>query len=1340
MWSGIGYNFVNNSSTIYPHNHGTHVAGTVAAVTNNGTGVAGVAGGSGSGDGVRLMSCQVFTNTSNGGFHVAPVYAADNGASISQNSWGYTHAGVYNTPVLDAIDYFNLNGGGISLSGGITIFAAGNANSSGQWYPACYSGTFSVAATNNQDKKAWYSNYDTWIDVSAPGGETSFTSARGVLSTLINNTYGYYQGTSMACPHVSGVAGLLISYALRNGIILSNIDISEILRTTTDDHYNVNPTFNGKLGTGRVNAETALIEVQDMLSGVMNPMHFNAQIAGPNQINLSWQKNNNNNDVILAWSYEDNIDDLINGTSYEVGQTLAGGGIVLFKGSSISFEHLNLMEATKYYYRLWSFNELNEYSAGRHISATTECEYYAELPFLEDFNASTELPDCWEIVDHIGNGQVWKFGSGGYLIYTTGNYAYLNSYTYGTGNSQNADLITPTFDLSGYIEVHLKFKHYFRSYSSSAGRLSYSIDNGQTWVLIQTWSGSSTSNPETFNMALPAVDGKSQVKFKFNYTGTSAYYWSVDDVEVVGSLTNPSSYFAAEPTDALVGETITFSELVGGSSYSIWEWDFGDGADPPTATGQGPHEVVYYTNGTKTVSLTLDGVYSEVKSDYVSVNEQAIVYNENFEPVPAYSTVPAGWDIMRNTAADGGLNGNNLVPAATDAWFINTITSGLNPPAEFVKNGEASLAIDYTAPDFTWAISPEIQIPDDFQVSLTFWLWYAFDNGSGPKPTNFHISLFTDNNWTILTSWEEAGNNMYEELIEIDITQFAGKTARFGFIYEYTNGYPVAIDDIVVTSEAPPFWVWLGTQGNNWTDPYNWTKGVPSDTSDIVILISDFYPIIDEAYNVKDLTITTEATLKIAPGGQLTVSGQLTNNSGPGGLVLEANSSLPGSTMPDASLIHSGAGVEAIVERYISGNPMAWHQLSSPVVSQAIAGQTPGNFNEGSIFTWFEPAQSWVNYNNTIVWPTWQDVNGSNNFVEGRGYLTAYSGNPIKEFYGELNQGEMSINLSHLAHPDDNPGFNLIGNPYPSSIDWKAESGWNRNNLATSGSPDGYSIWIWNPEQGQYGTYHSSSLDDAGTNGVTRYIAPMQAFWVKAKENGVLTMNNMVRTHSSQHWLKNTEQVPPILSLIVSTSANHYRDQVKLEFGHQTSNGGAEKFSSMHPTAPGLYAVKDGKKYSISFLDNLNSNQQVAVGFKPGVQALHTIEASGTGLFNNILLEDLQTGLMHDLSANPVYSFFANTGDDINRFIIHFKQEAIGFGNAPESSNSTFYVHGNMLFILTQNSTSLADIYDLQGRLITRSILSHAGQHQIQLSLPTGIYLLQTISDNKVSTGKFLIK
>jgi subtilisin family serine protease len=253
MWSGIGRNFVNNNNTIYPGFHGTHVAGTIAAVTNNSLGVAGIAGGSGTGNGIRLMTCQVFReqNGTQGGFTTAFTWAADNGAAISQNSWGFEDPNYFPNSYKQAIDYFNQHGGGSVMSNGITIFAAGNDNSSANYYPGYYSGVLAVAATNEYDQKSSYSNYGSWVDISAPGD--------WVLSTSTNNGYGYSSGTSMACPHVSGVAALLVSHATRYGVILSRTNVWNLLVNNVDNHYPQNPNYIGQLGSGRLNAHLALL-------------------------------------------------------------------------------------------------------------------------------------------------------------------------------------------------------------------------------------------------------------------------------------------------------------------------------------------------------------------------------------------------------------------------------------------------------------------------------------------------------------------------------------------------------------------------------------------------------------------------------------------------------------------------------------------------------------------------------------------------------------------------------------------------------------------------------------------------------------------------------------------------------------------------------------------------------------------------------------------------------------------------------------------------------------------------------------------------------------------------
>ncbi len=279
-----GYNFVSLNGNIIEHTHGTHVGGTVAAVNNNGVGVAGVAGGNGSPDsGVRIMSCQIFEETDNpevdrgGNSAQAIYYGANNGAVISQNSWGYDPTkGSTTTPysIRAAIDYF-INYAGMDddgnqigpMAGGVVIFAAGNDNYPDA-APGNYEPTIAVAALNAQYERARYSNYGSWIDVSAPGGED--VSGNYILSTTPGNNYGWLQGTSMACPHVSGIAALIVS--AKGGPGFTNKDLEEILLNSCDPviyEYNKNDLHGNleegyQLGRGLVNTAWAVSVVSEI--------------------------------------------------------------------------------------------------------------------------------------------------------------------------------------------------------------------------------------------------------------------------------------------------------------------------------------------------------------------------------------------------------------------------------------------------------------------------------------------------------------------------------------------------------------------------------------------------------------------------------------------------------------------------------------------------------------------------------------------------------------------------------------------------------------------------------------------------------------------------------------------------------------------------------------------------------------------------------------------------------------------------------------------------------------------------------------------------------------------
>ena len=338
-----GYNFFDITGTIYADDHGTHVAGVVSADRNNGKGIAGIAGGTGSGDGARIMTCQIFKANDDYGVTAADaiVYGADNGAVISQNSWGYNNPNDYEESVLNAIRYFIAEAGtdehgnprpGTPMVGGIVIFAAGNDGSNGTYYPGAFPEVLSVSAVRPNGVRASYSNYGDWVDIAAPGGHYPSFSNDRIYSTLPGDDYWYMSGTSMACPQVSGVAALILSKyggSTYTPALLRSKIVGSAKPLNIWDPINAS-----QMGSGLLNAYAALSwtpvaevsvtpSVLHMFEGQIIQLTASVEPSDADNKNVTWHSSNS---LAVKVDASGKVEALKRGTVSVVTATTADGG------------------------------------------------------------------------------------------------------------------------------------------------------------------------------------------------------------------------------------------------------------------------------------------------------------------------------------------------------------------------------------------------------------------------------------------------------------------------------------------------------------------------------------------------------------------------------------------------------------------------------------------------------------------------------------------------------------------------------------------------------------------------------------------------------------------------------------------------------------------------------------------------------------------------------------------------------------------------------------------------------------------------------------------------------
>ena len=538
-------------------------------------------------------------------------------------------------------------------------------------------------------------------------------------------------------------------------------------------------------------------------------------------------------------------------------------------------------------------------------------------------------------------------------------------------------------------------------------------------------------------------------------------------------------------------------------------------------------------------------------------------------------------------------------------------------------------------------------------------------------------------------------------------------------------------------------WVWDGGEATRvWATAGNWDRGsMPTSQDDVTIPASlSYYPIISTSttQTVNSLDIANGASLTVNPTSKLTVSIDLSNS---GTLTLESTASGTGSLIVNGTLLNSGTMTS---QCYLDGASKAWHMVSGPaVVDISNNSWNPGDNDD--FYAWSEPSPGyWVNYKVTSGELNFPGVNGGDNFVAAKGYLVAYEGaNPDKTFTGTLNTGDKIFTLKNSYSSKDytySEGWNLLGNPYSSSIDWKLVD----HNDVSSLFQDDYAYaydQTLNEGAGGYQNIDGGGVGDA-------YIPPHQGFFVIAKQTSnddPFTFTNAMQTHGDGNNIYKNTNNDDALKLRLSGS-NHYDETTIMLDERSTFNRDrrdALKMYSFDNAVPQLYSFSDNQiPLAVNSIPEITTENSIPLGMRVAEQGIYSISVSQNSQtigVNGIYLEDQIQNTLHKLSDGE-YSFMTESGDITNRFTIHFGIVGIDESISQAATIRT-YASNNTLYILNpQQKRGTVSIYNLTGYKVAAFKLTGDTKQQQTLNLADIINIVKIQTNDEVISEKVIFR
>lgn len=664
---------------------------------------------------------------------------------------------------------------------------------------------------------------------------------------------------------------------------------------------------------------------------------------------------------------------------------------------------------------------------------------------------------------------------------------------------------------------------------------------------------------------------------------------------------------------------------------------------------------------------------------------------------------------VTGTQTVGGLLGINSSGTITKSYSGGTVTGG-GEVGGLVGNNNGSISNSYSTANVSgsgnkkggligFAANPEISnsystgnvtgaadiggFIGQIYVFLSGTIVNSYSTGavSGSSATGGFVgsitgtSSITNSFWDTQTSGKSTsagtatGKTTTQMKTQATFTGWDFVTPVWKIAENKNNGYPYLEWQIFTTT-------WHGSENNDWNTAANWDENaVPTTLRNVIIPDVTNQPVVTSGVGAScyNLTVNSGASLTINSGGSLITNGSITGS--------------------------------VVIERDVSDGQ--YHLISSP-----ITNATANTFLGEYLQTWSEPTATWSNI---------EDPATSLVIAKGYSLWGIAKSDQTYTFTGTPNTGNQSIAITNTEVSGSGfDGANLLGNPYPSAIDW-------------SYLDDTYgAVYYWN------GSAYVSWNNDAGTG--SQFIPPMQGFFIVTASNGTFNLTNTCRTHSgAAGFYKSGNGKTEGNGLILQASNGSYNDELYLLFDDEASPDfeltcDAWKFSSSTAGLSQLWSVCTEGNLSI---DVRPETQTIQLGFANDQNGIYTIGINEIADISKATLEDTKTGTFHDLFKGA-YEFVWDITDDETRFKLHLN--TVGIEETPNLPGN-LWITGNTLFIsspLLAGQSGLVEVYNASGQMLfTKSlVLNELTTQELNLK---GFVIVKLTAGNEVMTTKGIL-